>query len=687
MLVTWAQAAIKARALVLTIWIALTAFGLFGASNLDQYLTTSLTVPGSSSAAANEILNEKFNENTEGTFSVMYKYKQASAEQIAGFKAAVAQAARVIPGAEITNEKAFAGTLYSNIGTSFQLKQAATYASALREALIAQGLTGALVTGPPAIESDVVPILSSDLRKGQLIAIALAILLLIATLGMTWAILIPLLFGLATIATTLGIIYLLAHKFLMVLYVPNIVELIGLGLAIDYSLLMVHRYRRELGQSQDPIAQTMKSAGRTAVISGITVALGLATLLLVPVPFVRSIGLACLILPIVSILAAITLQPILLSMLAAAPTLGFKGVLEFSFDRLTNLAIAKPRKVFVSTLISLSILMSALLWLQVTPSSLSAIPAHLESAQALNSVTDKVGVGVITPHEIVIDLGSNSDSPDIDATRFEFAKKLAANPEVFTVASGQKWPYIDASGRYLRIYVFGQHDLGSYQTKQLVQQLRDDYIPNAGFPTGTKIYLGGAPAQGVDLLDAIKSSLPTTISLIVLITFFILLRTFRSVVLAVKAIILDLISIAASFATLVLVFKFGVGTYQLEQLEAWVLILLFAILFGLSMDYEIFIVSRMREAWDRSASNEDAIREGMRNSGIVVTAAALIFISALSGLISGHFAGLQQLGIGLAAGVLIDATIIRGLLLPSAMVLLGKWNWWLPGQRKTPPLT
>jgi len=687
MVVRWSKAAIKARTLVLTIWIALSAFGLFGASNLDQHLTTSLTVPGSSSAAANEILNKKFNENTEGTFTVMYKYKQATADQIADFKAAVAQAARVIPGAEVTNEKAFAGTLYSNIGTSFELKEAATYTSALRQALITQGLTGALVTGPPAIENDVVPTLSSDLHKGQLIAVLLATLLLIATLGMTWAILIPLLFGLATIATTLGIIYLLAHKFLMVLYVPNIVELIGLGLAIDYSLLMVHRYRRELGQSQDPIAQTMKTAGRTAVISGITVALGLATLLLVPVPFVRSIGLACLILPIVSILAAITLQPILLTMLAAAPPLGFKGVLEFSFDRLTNLAIAKPRKVFASTLITLSILMSALLWLQITPSSLSAIPAHLESAQALNSVTDKVGVGVITPHEIVIDLGTNSDSPDIDATRFEFAKRLAANPEVFTVASGEKWPYVDASGRYLRIYVFGQHDLGSDQTQQLVDQLRNDYIPNAGFPTGTKIYLGGAPAQGEDLLDAIESSLPTIISLIVLITFMILVRTFRSIVLAIKAIILDLISIAASFATLVLVFKFGVGTYQLEQLEAWVLILLFAILFGLSMDYEIFIVSRMREAWDRGASNEDAIREGMRNSGMVVTAAALIFISALSGLITGHFAGLQQLGIGLAAGVLIDATIIRGLLLPSAMVMLGKWNWWLPGQGKTPPLT
>jgi RND superfamily putative drug exporter len=244
-------------------WIALTAFGSFGATHLDQYLTTSLEVPGSASAAANEILNQKFNENTEGTFTVMFKYKQASAEQIAGFKAGVAQAARVVPGAAITNERAFAGTLYTNIGTSFDLKEAASYTTALRQALIAQGLTGALVTGPPAIESDVVPILSSDLHKGQLIAVALAIILLIATLGMTWAILIPLLFGLATIATSLGIIYLLAHKFLMVLYVPNIVELIGLGLAIDYSLLMVHRYRRELDQSNDPIAQTMKTAGRT----------------------------------------------------------------------------------------------------------------------------------------------------------------------------------------------------------------------------------------------------------------------------------------------------------------------------------------------------------------------------------------------------------------------------------------
>jgi RND superfamily putative drug exporter len=687
MLIKWSQTAVKARSLVLALWFVLTAFGLFGASHLDQYLTTSLVVPGSSSATANEILNQKFKENTEGTFAVMYKYKQASRVEIEGYKEALRKAASVIPGSEITQEKAFAGTLYANIGTPFNLKDAAKYTDNFRAALITEGLSGALVSGPPAIESDVVPILSSDLHRGQLIAIVLAALLLVATLGFTWAVLIPLIFGLATISTTLGIIYLLAHKYLMVLYVPNIVELIGVGLAIDYSLLMVSRYRRELENSSNPLAETMKTAGRTAVISGVTVALGLSTLLLVPVPFVRSLGLACLILPLVSIAAAATLQPILLSALGQPGDAKFKGLLNFSFDRLTNIAIKRPRMVLASSLTVIALLMSALMWFQVTPSSLSAIPSNLESAQALNTVTSKVGVGVITPSEIIVDLGPHTTAQDLVDVRFEFVKKIAANKEVFTVANGEKWPYVDPTGRYLRIYVFGNHDLGSSETRQLVSELRTKYIPEAGFPKGTKFYLGGAPAQGIDLLDAIGSSLPLIITLILLITFLVLLRTFRSIVLAIKAILLDLISIAVSFAVLVLVFKFGIGTYQLEQLEAWVLVLLFAVLFGLSMDYEIFIVSRMREAWDRGATNEESIREGMRSSGTVVTAAALIFITALTGLITGHFAGLQQLGIGLAAGVLIDVTVIRGLLLPSAMVLLGKWNWWMPGQGKTPSNT
>jgi RND superfamily putative drug exporter len=167
------------------------------------------------------------------------------------------------------------------------------------------------------------------------------------------------------------------------------------------------------------------------------------------------------------------------------------------------------------------------------------------------------------------------------------------------------------------------------------------------------------------------------------LAYILLLRAFRSLFLPLKAIFMDLVSIAVAYGSLVLVFRFGVGstilgTYQLDQIEAWVLIFLFAALFGLSMDYEVFIVSRMREARDRGATNSEAITEGLAHTGGVVTAAAIILVAALGGMVIGHFVGLQQLGVGLAIGVLIDATIIRGLLLPSAMVLLGRWNWWLP---------
>jgi RND superfamily putative drug exporter len=684
MLVRCAQLSIKAQRLVITIWILLTFSGVFGAFNLDKHLTTSLEIPGSASATASAVLNKQFAENTEGTFTVLYKYRQATPDQISSFKNALASAVAVIPGAQVTQEKAFAGTLYSNIGTSFDLNTASAYTQLLRDALVKQSLEGALVTGPPAIKFDVSPILANDLHRGQVIAIALALLLLVLAFGFSWAIFIPLLFGLATIATSLGIIYLLAQKFLMVLYVPNIVELIGLGLAIDYSLLMVYRYRQNIDQGKQRLEETMRTAGRTAVISGLTVAVSLATLIFVPIPFVRSLGLACLVLPLVSIAAAVTLQPVLLSIFGADSNHRFQGLIGYRLSFFTNTAIGKPKRTFALTLTAVVLSLSSLYWLQVTPSSLSAIPSHLESAQALNSVTSKVGTGVITPHQIVIDLGKSSMAADSSVARFELAKNIANNPEVFTVASGDKWPYVDATGQFMRLYVFGQHDLGATETVALVKQLRNEYIPNSRFPEGARIYLGGAPAQGVDLLHGLSRSFPVVAFAILLFTFVVLIRTFRSIVLSIKAILLGLISIGVSISALVIVFKFGLGTYQLQQIEAWVLILLFAILFGLSMDYEIFIVSRIREARDRGVSNEDAIREGMNSSGTVVTTAALIFVSALTGLIFGHFAGLQQLGIGLAIGVLVDATIIRGLLLPSAMVLLGNWNWWLPGQRSTP---
>jgi RND superfamily putative drug exporter len=698
MMQRWIRLVIRNRRATIAIWIAVAIAGAFASANIGQHLTTSLEVPGSQSAQADAILASHFGENTQGTFSVIYRYKTSTPVQIQGYKDAISEAARVIPGADVTVQKALGGVLFASITTPLDLLRAAPYTDALRGAITQQGLTGAQVTGPPAINHDVSPVLASDLQRGQIVAIAMALLLLILMLGISVAVIIPLLFALASISLALSLIFLLSHKTLMVLYIPNIVELIGLGLAIDYSLLIIHRFRRELRdhpdiEVSDAINRTMVTAGRTVMISGFIVSIALATLLLVPVPFVRSLGAAGIIVPVSSMLAAITLAPALLSLLGrrCVATIGFKGliskadVMNGSWARVARFVVSRPKAIFFGSLATLAIIIVPIFWLSITPSSLTAIPANLESSQAITMLTNRVGSGVITPHEIVIDLAEDNraNTPSVDTARLKLATQLTKNPEIFIVASEAKVPFVDADGRYLRIFVIGRHVLGAQESDQLVKELRAIDLTQSGFDSDAQLYLGGAPAQGVDLIRAIINSLPWIIALALLLTYILLLRALRSLILPLKAIALDLISVAVAFASLVAVFHFGFAssflqTYRLDQIEAWTLIFLFAILFGLSMDYELFLVSRMREARESGATNNDAVVEGLAHTGGVVSAAAIIFLAAISGFVTGHFAGLQQLGIGLGVGVLIDATIIRGLLLPSTMVLLGRWNWWLP---------
>ena len=698
MLQRWTRAVIRYRLLVIIIWIFVSIIGSYAQANLGKYLTTSFDVPSSQSARANAILAEQFGENTEGTFTIVYKYKTSTLAQIEGYKSSIVEAASVIPNSAVSIQKAMGGILFSSITTPMSLLEAAKYTNALREAISSQNLVGAQVTGPPAINHDVSPVLASDLNRGKLIAIFVALLLLILVLGISLALLIPFIFAVASISLTLSLIFFLAQETLMMLYIPNIIELIGLGIAIDYSLLILHRFRSELRKNpqsdlDEALTTTMATAGRTVIISGSIVSIALATLLFVPVPFIRSLGAGGLIMPLASMLAAITLLPALLSILghSAVSTFGFRGIFartgEMSgvWANTARFVIARPKSVFASALAILAILASSIFWLSITPSSLTAIPSGLESAQALSMIVSRADPGVITPHEIVIDLGTEklAQSPSVDLARNELAKRLLKNPEIFIVASNNKPPFVDATGRYLRFFVFGRHVLGAPESNQLVEALRTTILISSGFSRDAVLYLGGPPAQGVDLINAILTSLPWIILLALLMTYILLMRAFRSIILPLKAIVLDLISVAVAFAALVAVFHFGLAssllrTYRLDQMEAWVLIFLFVVLFGLSMDYEIFLVTRMREARDRGASNSEAIIEGLASTGAVVSAAAIIFVAAVSGLVTGHFAGLQQLGVGLGVGVLIDATIIRGLLLPSAMVLIGRWNWWLP---------
>ena len=697
MLSSFTRTVIRFRALVILSWIAVAIFGVFASLGVNAKLSTSLAVPGSDSTKAEEITVEHFGENSEGTFTVVYYFKHATSEEIDLYKAKVARAAEAIPTGKVIQSKVLEGILYTGIGTSLNLKEAAQHTEELRSALHRVGLGTAMVTGPPAIQGDFEPILSGDLRGGGALAIAIAITILIIVFGLSRAVVIPFITAGATIAAAISAVYLLADHVLMVLYIPNVIELIGLGLAIDYSILIAHRYLAELkidsSDREGAVVRTMATAGRTVLLSGLTASIGLTTLFLVPIPFIRSLGAAGLVVPVVSVLAALTLQPV------ALYYLGAKGMeprwIRGAFNRgdemqgiwakVANLVIRRPWQVLVSGLIVLLVAASSILSLQLTPTSLRAIPSTIESSRGLNFVVDHVGPGLVTPTVIVIDYGKPGQAtlPENVKRRTALGLSVIIDEAVLGGSTDSTAQYVDPTGRYQRIFIMGIHEFGSEESKAFIKRLREDYIPHSELAKVSDIYVGGAAAQGVDFLNVVYGIFPFIFTAALAIAYFLLIRSFRSLILPLIAVVLDLISLAATYGLLVAVFRFGflspiLGTYHVSQIEGWVPVFLFALLFGLSMDYEVFIVSRMREARDKGASTEDAIREGLAHTGGVVTAAALILVGALGGLANGHIAGLQELGVGLALGILIDATIVRTLLLPSVMTILGRWNWWLP---------
>jgi RND superfamily putative drug exporter len=697
MLSTFTRQVIKFRLVVVFLWIGIIAFGVFANGGINAKLSTSLAVPGSESTKAEEITVRHFGENSEGTFTVVYEFQDGTAEEITVLKAKVAAVAATIPTGKVIQSKVLGGILYTGVGTSLNLKDAAQLTGQLRQALAAQGLGKAMVTGPPAIQGDFEPILSSDLRGSGILAIALAILMLIAVFGLSRAVVIPFITAGATIAAAISSVYLLADHVLMVLYIPNVVELIGLGLAIDYSILITHRFLAEIKATpdnrHDAVVRTMATAGRTVVLSGLTASIGLATLFFVPIPFIRSLGAAGLVVPVVSVLAALTLQPVMLIYLGA---LGVKprwirGVFN-SIDemngvwaRIAGMVIKRPWHILVSGVLVLLIAASSIGWLQLTPTSLRAIPAEIESSRGLNYVVDHVGPGIVTPTVIVIDYGKPGQAtlPENEKLRTKLGLSVIVDDEVLGGQTDSTPQYVDPTGRFQRIFILGVHEFGSEESKSFIKRLRTQYIPQLELSQIATIYVGGAAAQGVDFLNVVYGVFPFIFIAALAIAYFLLIRSFRSLVLPLVAVLLDLLSLAATYGLLVAVFRFGflspiLGTYHVSQIEGWVPIFLFAVLFGLSMDYEVFIVSRMREARDQGKSTSDAIKEGLAHTGGVVTAAAVILVGALGGLANGQIAGLQELGVGLALGILIDATIVRTLLLPSVMIILGKWNWWLP---------
>jgi RND superfamily putative drug exporter len=304
----------------------------------------------------------------------------------------------------------------------------------------------------------------------------------------------------------------------------------------------------------------------------------------------------------------------------------------------------------------------------------------------LTLLRNQAGAGALTPTEIVVD---HAHEPQTRRAISRLMDLIFHDPEALVTESGPNRPF--ASGSYRRIYVVNRHEYGDEPTQQLVRRIRDRYIPAARFPPGVHVHAGGGPPQGVDYLDRSYVWFPYLVVGALVLTYLLLLRAFRSVLLPLKAVLLNVLSVAATYGFLVVVFRWGVGAtllglHHVQQIEGWIPIFLFAMLFGLSMDYEVFLVTRMREAWDETHDNAFAVTRGLERTGRIVTAAALIMVAAFSGFLAGRIAGLQEFGAGLAFAILVDATIVRALLVPALMAIFGRWNWYLPWGRGRSPL-
>ena len=486
---------------------------------------------------------------------------------------------------------------------------------------------------------------------------------------------VPMFMAIASIMTTFLLLYGLTQLTEVSPIVQFLIALLGLGVAIDYSLLVVSRWREERshGRGRDEAVQrAMETAGRAVVFSGITVGIGLFALIALPLPFLRSMGYGGMLIPFVSTVVAITLLPVILATIGPRLDWPHRRTDDKASRSWTRWAEAVSRRRWLAAGAGMAVVLALVVAatdLQLGISDADTISKEGDARDGLVALEEAgVGEGVILPHEVLIT--GNSDPQEVVAAIGEVdGIHGAVAPE------GNDWR---RAGRSL-VEVVPINDSGSAEGEAALEAVR-----NAAHAVGPDVRVGGQAASNDDFIDLVYGSFPLMIALITVTTFILLARAFRSLLLPLKAILLNVLSVIAAWGVLVLVWQHGYGSELIFGIEAtgsipsWMPLMIFAFLFGLSMDYEVFILTRMREEYDRTGSTSTAVIQGIGRTGRLVTSAALILFLAFTAMASGPQTDLKMFATGLAAGILLDATVIRALIVPAVISLMGRYNWWLP---------
>ncbi len=548
-----------------------------------------------------------------------------------------------------------------------------------------------LIAGHASMGEDFQKVAEEDLAKGELIGVTIALVILAIVFGAIAASIIPIILAVVAITLAIGVTSVLGLQFNFSFFVTNVITMIGLAVGIDYSLFVISRYREERARGLDKleaIARTGATANRTVFFSGMTVVIALLGMLIVPQTIFRSIAAGSVLVALMAVAASLTLLPAVLSLLGDKVNWGRipfvsrrQAQLDEQrqggfWDRIAHTVMRHPVMSFIG---AAGILVAASIpYFSISTgfSGVSTMPDSLQSKQAFIVLDREFSGGLIAPAQVVLD--GDVNAPEVQQAIERFESAIATDPDY-----GAPEHEANDAGDLALIEVPIAGDPNSRAAEDSVRKLRHDYVAQAFDGVPVDALVGGDIAANIDSFDMLERYTPIVFSFVLGLSFILLLVVFRSIVVPIKAVIMNLLSVGAAYGLVVLVTQHGVGAglfgfQQVESIEAWLPIFLFTILFGLSMDYHVFLLSRIRERYDETHNNEDAVVFGVRSTAGLITGAALIMVAVFGGFASGRMVMFQQMGFGAAVAILLDATIVRSILVPASMKLLGDWNWYLP---------
>ena len=558
--------------------------------------------------------------------------------------------------------------------------------------------------GNGTLNEDFTHLSEETLQRGEAIGIGIALIILIVVFGTVVAAVVPILLAIVAIIVAFGLTALIGQLLELSFFVTNMITMIGLAVGIDYSLFIVSRYREERQRGYekvDAIERAGGTASRAVFFSGLIVVLALSSMLFVPASIFVSLSIGAIGVVIAAVAAALTLLPAILALLGDnVDRLRVRKPPKDPeqhgglWDRVGRTVMDHPWLSLIASSIVLLFLASFWLRLDAGFSGVTTLPEDTPSREAYELLTAAgIPAGEGTPVEVVID---GPITPEVEAamaqlqtamTEFEYERDGATVP-LFAPSSVELGPAGELAIVSAALGTDFQNDIST----DAVSTLRDEVIPVTFAGLDVDVLVGGGAAFNVDFFDDARQAQPIVFLWVLGLSFLLLLVVFRSLVIPLTSILMNLLSVAAAYGILVLVFQGGEGNepllglfVQVDAIEAWLPLMLFAILFGLSMDYQIFLLSRVKEYWDKTGDTTEAVAHGLRTTGSIITGAALIMVAVFMGFAAGSLPALQQMGLGLAVAVFVDAFIVRTILVPSTMKLLGDWNWYLPGFLKWMP--